>query len=313
MHSHTLDRWRHDHVFDQDRRKPGESRTLIVVGLTAVMMVVEIAAGTAFGSMALLADGLHMASHTAALGIAVLAYVMARRLAADRRFTFGTGKLGSLAGFGSAVMLLVFALGMAGESLGRLFDPVAIAYDQALLVAVAGLAVNGVSAWLLAVSPHGHGHDHGHGHAHGHHRDHNLRAAYLHVLADALTSLLAIFALLAAKYVGAAWLDPVMGIVGAGLVARWSWSLIRDSGSVLLDRQADEATVSRVREAIECHGTDRVADLHVWRIGETIHAAAITVVSDAPSTPDEYRARLPADLNIVHATAEIHRCPGSHA
>jgi cation diffusion facilitator family transporter len=207
---------------------------LLVVVLTALMMVVEIAAGLMYGSMALLADGLHMASHATALGLAVFAYVISRRLAGDRRFAFGVGKINSLAGFASAVMLLGFALLMVSESTGRLINPLSIAFDQALIVAAVGLIVNGVSAWILVSTPH----EHGHGHSH-HHHDHNLRGAYLHVMADAVTSLLAIAALLAGKYMGATWLDPAMGIVGAVLVARWSYGLIRESSRVLLDLQVD--------------------------------------------------------------------------
>jgi cation diffusion facilitator family transporter len=218
MHKTDAERWQHDHVFAQDRVRPGESRTLLVVAITATMMVVEIAAGLVYGSMALLADGLHMASHTAALGMAFLAYVIARRLAADERFSFGTGKLNSLAGFASAVLLLGFAVIMVTESTSRFISPVEISYDQALVVAVIGLIVNGLSAWIFAATPHEH-HGH-HGHSHAHHHDHNLRAAYLHVLADALTSVLAIVALLAAKFYGLNWLDPFMGIVGAALVSR---------------------------------------------------------------------------------------------
>jgi cation diffusion facilitator family transporter len=209
MHTQRLERWHHQHVFGQDRVRAGERRTLLVVMLTATMMVVEIAAGLAFGSMALLADGLHMASHATALGISVFAYVYARRLAGDPRYSFGTGKVNPLAGFASAVLLVIFAAAMAWESIARLIHPIPIALDQALVVAAAGLLVNGASALILA----GPGrHDHGHPH---HRHDHNLRAAYLHVLADALTSLLAIVALLAAKLFGAIWLDPVMGVVGA--------------------------------------------------------------------------------------------------
>jgi len=318
-----LARWRHDHVFEQDHKRAGEARTLLVVGVTAVMMVVEIVAGLVYGSMALLADGLHMASHATALGIAVFAYVVSRRLAADRRFAFGVGKINSLAGFASAVMLMGFALVMVIESADRLINPLAISFDQALIVAVVGLLVNGVSAWVLMSTPHehDHGHDHhdDHGHAddhgHSHHshsdhgHDHNLRAAYLHVLADALTSLLAIVALLAGKYMGAGWLDPAMGIVGAVLVARWSWGLIRDTGRVLLDRQAEDHHLAVLREAIEGSSTDRITDLHVWSIGHGIFAAEIAIVSDEPRTPDYYKAQIPPQLDIVHATVEIIRCP----
>jgi cation diffusion facilitator family transporter len=307
LHTEHTERWQHDHVFAQDRVRPGEKRTLVVVAITAIMMVVEIAAGLAYGSMALLADGLHMASHAAALGIAFLAYVIARRLATDERFSFGTGKLNSLAGFASAVLLLGFALIMVTESTSRFVAPVEISYNQALVVAVVGLIVNGLSAWIFAATPHEH-HDH-HGHGHAHHHDHNLRAAYLHVLADALTSVLAIVALLAAKLYDANWLDPFMGIVGAALVARWSYGLIRDSARVLLDRQAEDEMIAAIRESVERDSGDRVTDLHCWNIGPGIYAADLAIVSEKPNSPDEYRARIPARLGIVHATVEVHRCP----
>ncbi len=301
MHTQKLSGRTHDHVFGQDQQRAGEKRTLLIVILTAVMMVVEIAAGLIYGSMALLADGLHMASHATALGIAVFAYVISRHLASDRRFAFGVGKINSLAGFASAVMLLGFALVMVIESTDRLINPLSIAFDQALVVAVAGLVVNGVSAWVLVSTPH----DHVHGHDH---HDHNLRGAYLHVLADAVTSLLAIVALLAGKYMGASWLDPAMGIVGAVLVTRWSYGLIRDTSRVLLDSQAEEHHVVALRESIEGHSTDRVTDLHIWSIGHGIFAADIAVVSDDPKTPDHYKSLIPSKLNIVHATVEVHRC-----
>lgn len=303
MHTERLDEWRHDHVFDQDLKRAGERRTLAVVALTAVMMVVEIAAGLAYGSMALLADGLHMASHTTALGVALFAYVISRRLASDRRFAFGVGKINSLAGFASAVMLLGFAVVMVTESADRLINPISIAFDQALIVAAVGLIVNGVSAWILMSTPHEHGHDHGHGR-----HDHNLRAAYLHVLADALTSILAIAALLAGKIFGASWLDPTMGIVGAALVARWSYGLIRDSSRVLLDQQAGEPHVTELRESIERGSSDRVTDLHLWSIGHGIYAAEIAVVSHDPKPPDHYKSLVASNFNVVHATVEVHRC-----
>ncbi|MEL7049583.1 MAG: CDF family Co(II)/Ni(II) efflux transporter DmeF, partial [Pseudomonadota bacterium] len=300
-------------------------------------------AGLYYGSMALLADGLHMASHAAALGISVAAYVYARQHAADRRFSFGTGKVNSLAAFASAILLVGFAVLMAVESIERLFNPVAISFDQAIMVAVLGLFVNGVSAWLLASTPHHHGghehhhdhehndhghNDHGHRHDHGHHhdeythgeapaselqRDHNLRAAYFHVLADALTSLLAIVALLVGKYAGAAWLDPVIGIVGAILVAHWSWGLLKISARVLLDCQADDAVVYQLRGALLVDGSDMIADLHVWTIGQGQHAAEVTIVTDHARSPAHYKALIPEDLGIVHVTIEVHNRPWNAA
>lgn len=312
MHTRQISSWTHDHVFSQDQQRAGEKRTLLVVGVTAAMMVVEIAAGLIYGSMALLADGLHMASHAAALGIAVFAYVISRRLASDRRFAFGVGKINSLAGFASAILLLGFALVMVIESTDRLVNPISIAFNQALIVAIAGLVVNGASAWVLISTPHEHGHAHAHGHDHHDHHghDHNLRAAYLHVLADAVTSLLAIGALLAGKYFGAKWLDPAMGIVGAALVASWSYGLIRETSRVLLDKQAEEDQLVALRESIEAQSTDRVTDLHIWSIGHGIFAAEIAIVSDDPQTPDHYKSMIPPKLKIVHTTVEVHQCTG---
>jgi len=305
VHPRDLYKWQHSHVFGQDQRRAGEARTLFVVLLTASMMVIEIVAGLVYGSMALLADGLHMASHAVALGIAAFAYVVSRRSANDRQYSFGVGKINSLAGFASAVLLMGFALVMVTESTDRLLHPLAIAFDQALIVAVVGLIVNGVSAWILMATPHDHDHDHGHGHNH-HHHDHNLRGAYLHVLADALTSILAIAALLAGKYFGASWLDPAMGFVGAVLVAKWSFGLIRDSSRVLLDKAADPQMLEELRQSIEGNSSDRIADLHMWSIGHGIYAAELAIVSDRPATPDHYKSRIPARLNIVHATVEVH-------
>ncbi len=320
MHSNSTDDWAHQHVFGQDQKRPGENRTLLIVVVTAVMMVVEIAAGLVYGSMALLADGLHMGSHATALGITVFAYVISRRLAADPRFSFGVGKINSLAGFASAVLLMGFALAMVVESIGRYINPIEIAFDQALIVAVLGLVVNGGSAVILASTPHDHAHGHhhhGHGHHHGHHdhhehgeHDHNLKAAYLHVLADALTSLLAIGVLLAGKYFGFAWLDPFMGIVGGVLVARWSYGLIRETTSVLLDAQVDEEKATQIRRAIEEGSSDRVSDLHLWSIGHGICALELCVVSDDPRPAWHYKERIPEGLSVVHATVEVHRCEG---
>lgn len=291
--------WQCDRVFGQDQIKPGERRTLLVLIITFITMVVEVTAGIWFGSMALLADGLHMGSHAVAMGVSVFAYTYARRYAGDYRFSFGTGKVNSLAAFASAVLLGAFALIMAVESIMRFITPVAIDFDKALVVAVLGLAVNGASVALL-----GHGHvDHEHEHHHKH--DHNLRAAYLHVLADALTSLFAIVALLAGKFLGAAWMDPFMGVVGAVLVTRWAISLLRDSSQILLDKQLSEHQLSELRTAIETQGKDRISDLHLWRIGPGIHAAEFVVVSNDPKSPEEYRRRIPDRMSIVHASIEV--------
>lgn len=306
MHFDNLRLWRHAHVFGQDRKRPGEHGTLIVIVLTAVMMVVEIAAGLLFGSMALLADGLHMASHAVALSINAFAYVYARRHAHDARYSFGTGKVNALGGFTGAVLLAVFALVMAGESIERLVYPVAIAFDQAIFVAVLGLLVNGASVWILGqhAAPH-HGTQ---ASRHDHHHDHNLRSAYLHVLADALTSLLAIVALLAAKYAGLVWMDPLMGIVGAVLVTRWSWGLLRASSAVLLDRQGPAAIRRRIKTSIENEGDNRVADLHLWAVGPDIYSVIVSVVTHHPQPPDHYKQLIPAELGVVHATVEVHGC-----
>ncbi|NDY96781.1 CDF family Co(II)/Ni(II) efflux transporter DmeF [Wenzhouxiangella sp. C33] len=310
MHSPAHTEPGHSHTFGQDRKRPGENRTLLVIALTASMMVVEIVAGIAFGSMALLADGLHMASHAAALSITAVAYWMARRHAANPSFSFGTGKINALGGFTGALLLAGFALLMVWESLHRLINPVEIVFNQAILVAVVGLIVNGISVFILGVGgeehDHHHHHDHhgasGHGH---HHHDHNLRSAYLHVLADTLTSLLAIFALLAAKYFGAIWMDPFMGIIGAILVSRWSWGLVKSTSAVLLDRQAPDDLVRAIRSSVESDGDCRVTDLHVWSIGPGIHAAIIALVSEKLSSPDDYRKRLPEGHGLVHVSIEV--------
>jgi len=312
MKHHQHHPGRHSHAFGQDRRRPGETRTLIVIAITAAMMVVEVTAGLAFGSMALLADGLHMASHAVALGINAFAYVYARRHAHDLRFSFGTGKVNALGGFSGAILLAVFALMMAWESLHRLVFPVPIVFDRAILVAVVGLIVNGASMLILGHQHDGHDHAHGHhdhprdDHGHGHHHDHNLRAAYLHVLADALTSVLAIVALLAAKYAGLVWMDPLMGIVGALLVARWSLGLLRTTAEILLDHQGPEETCCKIRESLEADGVTRVTDLHLWCIGPGIYSLIASVASARPRQPADYHRRIPDGLGIVHASVEVH-------
>lgn len=304
MHHDDLHDWQHAHCFGQDQRRPGERRTLIVIAITAAMMVVEIVAGLAFSSMALTADGLHMGSHAAALAITAFAYIYARRHAHDPDFCFGTGKVNALGGFSGAVLLATFALLMAAGSIDRLIHPAVIEIDYAILVAVLGLIVNGISMVILDVDDE----HHGAGHEHGHHHDHNLRSAYLHVLADALTSVLAIVALLAAKYLGFTWMDPVMGIVGAVLVARWSLGLLRTTSAVLLDRQGPDGLRESITRGIEADGDSRVTDLHVWTVAPGAYAATISVVAHAPLSSEEYKQRLPRDAGLDHVTIEVCRC-----
>lgn len=308
MHEDKLERWQHSHTFGQHIKRPGEVRTLIVIALTSAMMIVEIGAGLVFGSMALLADGLHMASHTAALSINVFAYIYARRQAHNERYSFGTGKVNTLGGFTGAVLLAGFALFMAWESIERLMSPVEIAFNQAIFVASMGLIVNGISVMILGHKHHTDHDDAGAEDHDHHHHDHNLLAAYLHVLADALISLLAIFALLGAKYLGLLWADPAMGVVGAILVARWSLGLVRSTAQILLDREAPSEVCAAVRERIESQGDNRVVDLHIWAVGPNIYSAILAVVTSNPRPPDHYKALIPGDLHIVHTTVEVHLC-----
>lgn len=301
----------HDHVFLGSQHERNERRTWLVIAFTTTMMIVEIAAGSAFGSMALVADGWHMSTHAGAMLIAALAYRYARRNARNPRFTFGTGKLGDLAGFTSAVVLALVALLLGWESLMRLRSPVVINFSQAIFVAVIGLVVNLVCAWLLR-DEHAHdGHQHAPHHAQGHDRsqahDHNLRAAYLHVLADALTSVLAIFALAMGSLYGWNWMDPAMGIVGGLVIARWSWGLIRDTGRVLLDYAPDsQALPGEIREALETE-QDRITDLHVWQLGPGHHGALVAIRSTDPQEPSVYRAKLAGIHELSHLTLEIER------
>lgn len=307
MHNHNIEDWHHDHTFAQDKRRPGESRTLIVIGITAIMMTVELVAGVVYGSMALLADGLHMASHAAALSISAFAYIYARRNARNSAYSFGTGKVNALGGFTGAVLLAIFAVFMGFESVVRMLNPVEIVFNQAIFVAVLGLVVNGACVFILGGANHGHDHHEHHGHEH-HHLDHNLKSAYLHVMADALTSILAIFALLAGKYFGLIWMDPAMGIVGAILVARWSYGLLGSTSAVLLDRQAPRELQEKIREIIEADNDGRVTDLHVWSIGPGIYSAQIAVVAHQPLTSAEYKALIPSALGLVHIAVEVHVC-----
>ncbi len=290
----------HEHVFLGAAHEENARRTLWVVMLTVVMMVAEIAAGYVTGSMALLADGFHMATHAGALGIAAAAYAYAKRHARSPRYSFGTGKVGDLGGFASALILALVALGIGVESVIRLLEPTAVQFGTATLIAIVGLLVNIVSALLL-----GHGHSHEHDHEHHHHsNDNNLKSAYVHVLADALTSVLAIAALLAGRYLGWVWLDPVMGIVGAIVIARWAWSLMGVTAGVLLD-QTDEHVAAEIRELVEQPGDARITDLHVWRVGPDAHAAIVSVVGQASTDADSIRERLKPVHEVSHLTVEF--------
>lgn len=313
--------WTHTHDYLPASTAHRERRTRIVVGLTLVTMVVEIAAGSYFGSMALLADGWHMASHAAALGAAAMAYVFARRHADDPQYTFGTGKMLPLAGFGSAVALAVVALTMGAESVERLVQGnLVTAFDEAMTVAGVGLVVNLASACLLhagegghhahgAHEPHAHG-DHSHDQAHearGEHAhdDHNLRSAYAHVLADALTSVLAIVALATGKLLGWSFMDPAMGLVGTVVIGRWAFGLMRESGAVLLDRDSG-GRAQGVRAALEADGDTRVCDLHVWSVGPGQDAVIVSIVSHEVLALERYRERIAAAGPFAHVTVEVH-------
>lgn len=302
MAAHDLAFWQHGHDFGTAAERAAEQRTRWVVGLTFAAMLVELAAGWLTGSMALLADGWHMASHVGALGIAAYAYHFARRHAGDARYTFGTGKVTALAGYSSALCLGAVAAWMAWESATRLRAPVEIHYAEAMIVAAFGLAVNLASAWLLD-----HDHDHDHEHAHGH-VDHNLRAAHLHVVADALTSVLAIVALGGGLLFGWAFLDPLMGLVGAVVVGRWAWGLARDSAGVLLDAEDHGPVAAAVAAAIAQLPDHEIADLHVWRIGPASRACILSVVSHAPLAVEAYRERLAVIAGLDHVTIEINQC-----
>ena len=331
MHSHSMSQWTHGHAFLGAHHGEHERRTWSVVALTAVMMVAEIVGGTMFGSIALVADGWHMGTHVAALAIAGLAYLFARRHMNDARFTLGTGKFGELAAFASAIILGMIALGIGYELVLRLLYPVAIHYREAIPIAALGLCVNLASAWLLREShDHGHGHAHGHaahhddhdhdhdhdhdahaGHDHvqiGHQQDSNFRAAYVHVLADALTSVLTIAGLAAAWAFGWTFMDPVVGLIGMVVILSWGLSLVRSAGGVLLDAVPDPAMAQRIRERIEIDG-DQLADLHLWQLGPG-HAAVIgSVVSDSPQPPSVYKQRLEGLAGLSHVTVEVNQCP----
>lgn len=325
-HSHSIEPWTHDHAFLGEHHERNERRVWLVVALTLVMMVAEITGGALFGSLALVADGWHMSTHAAALTISALAYAYARRHRHDERFAFGTGKLGELAAFASAIVLAMIALLIGYESVSRLLNPVAIAYQEAVAIAVVGLLVNLGSAWLLRDD---HAHHHGHG-SHGEHGDHhahdhdavqdlhhhstqdlNLRSAYVHVIADAATSVLAIVGLLAAGLFGWTFMDPLVGLVGSAVILSWAYGLVRDAGAVLLDTVPDRRLAASMRERLETEG-DRVTDLHLWRVGPGHNAAIVAVVSDHPREVADYKARLAALPGLSHVTIEVAHCAAHH-
>ena len=320
MHEQSLERWQHRHVFLGAEHAQNERKTWVVIGLTATMMVAEIVGGALFGSLALIADGLHMSTHAGALLIAALAYTLARRYAQDPRFAFGTGKFGDLAAFTSAIVLAMIALLIGYEAGSRLISPVPIAFREAIPVAVLGLVVNLASAWLLHDGEHGHGHAHDHDHdheAHEHHdhdhhdhhaqRDHNLRAAYVHVLADAATSVMAIVGLTLGWIFGWLWMDAIMGILGALVIANWSYGLVRAAGGVLLDVIPGPELPQRIRAELERYG-DRIADLHLWRVGPGHVGAIVSLVTRHPQPPAHYKARLSGVPTLAHVTIEVESC-----
>ena len=323
----------HDHVFLGRDHERAERRTWAVIVLCSIMMVAEIVGGALFGSLALIADGLHMSTHAGALLLAALAYTYARKYAHDRSFSFGTGKFGDLAGYTSAIVLAMIALLIGYEAVERLLYPVAISFNEAIPIAVLGLAVNIISAWLLSGGHHHHGHahdddhDHGHnhhdGHEHGHdhahdhhnddhadhHRDNNMRAAIVHVMADAAVSVLVIAGLLLARAFGWLWMDPLAGLVGAAVIANWSVGLIRDTGGILLDRIPDGGIAEKVRATVESEG-DRVTDLHLWRLGPGHLGAIVCVATATAREAGHYRQRLACFADLSHVTVEVQHVPG---
>ena len=296
MHKHTLENWQHSHDFSVINDK-GERRTQYVLILTAITMVVEIIAGSIYGSMALLADGWHMSTHVAAFMITIFAYSYARKHATNPTYTFGTGKVSVLGGFASAIALAVVALVMLIESMQRIIEPQIIQFNEAIAVACLGLFINVVSAFLLKDDHH-------------HHHDHNLRAAYMHVLADALTSFLAIIALLSGKYFGWNWLDPMMGIVGAIIITRWSYGLLKQTSPILLDGSIEEKYQTAIKETIEKDADNLISDIHIWKVGANHYAAIISIVTHFPQSTVYYKALLSDFHKLSHITIEVYSCEG---
>lgn len=304
MHNHSLDRWEHSHDFTFIDKK-GESRTKQVLVITVITMVVEIISGSVFGSMALLADGWHMGTHAGAFAITIFAYHYTRKHSGNRGFTFGTGKVSVLGGYSSAIALAVIALFIGAESVQRLITPHEIRFNEAIIVAVLGLIVNLFCAFLLRGN---HTHTREHGHDHVHHHDQNLRGAYLHVLADALTSVLAIFALSFGKSFGWQWLDPLMGIVGALVITRWSYGLLRDTSAILLDRNIENNHIESIRRVIESDSDNRVSDIHIWKVGPVDYAAIISLVTHYPRPTEHYKRLLKNFKELSHLTIEVNLC-----
>jgi cation diffusion facilitator family transporter len=322
MHTDSIEQFRHSHVFLGEAHERNERKTWTVIAICTAMMVAEIVGGLWFGSVALIADGLHMSTHAGALLIAALAYTYSRHYAEDARLAFGTGKLGDLAAFTSAIALAMIALLIGYESVERVIYPVPIAFNQAVPIAVVGLGVNLLSAFLLRDDHdhhHGHAHDHGdedhdHDHEHGSshvHRDHNLRAAFVHVMADVAVSVLVIVGLVAGRQFGWVWMDPLMGLIATVVILSWSWTLIRSAGAVLLDVCPDPALSRKITTRLE-QGSDRVSDLHLWRLGPGHLAAVVSLVTHEPRSPDQYKSRLSGLTGLSHVTIEVVTCPGAH-
>jgi cation diffusion facilitator family transporter len=316
MHSHSIDDYRHAHVFLGHAHERNERKTWAVIAVCAVMMVAEIVGGYSFGSVALIADGLHMSTHAGALLIAALAYTTSRRYARDERLAFGTGKFGDLAAFTSAIVLAMIALLIGYESIERLIAPVPIAFNESIPIAAVGLCVNLLSAYLLRDDhAHHHGHDHGRAHDHhGHaavHADHNLRAAFIHVVADAAVSVLVIVGLVLGRQFGWVWMDPAMGLLASVVILNWSWTLVRSAGAILLDVCPDQGLGRLITARLEQKG-DRISDLHLWRVGPGHLAAIVSLVSDDPCLPSQYKRRLAGLPGLSHVTIEVERCQGEH-
>lgn len=312
MHNEQIELWQHHHVFNVEK-KVIEKQTLIVVIVTFVTMIAEIFFGWITNSMALFADGWHMGTHAFALGVSLFAYIMARKYAKDHRFTFGTWKIEILGAYTSAIVLGIVGVIMIFYSVERIFNPLSIHYTQALFVAVLGLLVNLICAIILNVGGHSHKHEHSHKedkhYRHEHkHEDLNLKSAYLHVVADALTSVLAIVALLGAKYFYLNWLDPFMGIVGAGLIIRWSFLLLKDTGGILLEREMDNPIVNEIKNEIECDGDSKISDLHIWKVAQNKYSCIIALVTGGKYSIEEYKTRLNKVHELAHITVEINKC-----